>query len=86
MSYVDLTVFKMAAILKRLLGLRGPMCNFVAIGQTVAADKLRDLVTLPFDFGRWSYMLGHVRKPSTKSEDPTVQTHPFLSYEVCHSP
>jgi len=38
----------------------------------IAADMLRDLVTLTFDFGQWSYMAGHVINPSTKFEDPTA--------------
>ena len=40
----------------------------------IAADTLRDLVTLTFDLltGQWSYMAGHVVNPSMKFEDPTA--------------
>ena len=41
----------------------------------IAADTLRDLVTLTFDLltlGQWSYMAGHVVNPSTKFEDPML--------------
>jgi len=41
--------------------------------SVVAADTLRDLVTLTFDlfdFSQWPYMAGHVINPSTKFEDP----------------
>jgi len=41
----------------------------------IAADTLRELVTLTFDLfdlGQWSYMAGHVMNPSTKFEDPTA--------------
>jgi len=40
--------------------------------SVIAADTLRDLVTLIFDHGQWSYMAGHVVNPSTKLEDPTA--------------
>ena len=42
--------------------------------SVIAADMLRDLVTLTltFDFGQWSYMAGHVLNPYTKFEDPTA--------------
>jgi len=40
--------------------------------SVIAADTLRDLVTLTFDLltGQLSYMAGHVINPSTKFEDP----------------
>jgi len=43
--------------------------------SVIAADTLRDLETLTFDFltsVSWSYMAGHVVNPSTKFEDPTA--------------
>jgi len=42
--------------------------------SVIAADTLRDLVTLTisFDLGQWSYMAGHVVNPSTMFEDPTA--------------
>ena len=43
--------------------------------SVIAADTLRDLVSLTFDllnFGHWSYMAGHVVNPITKFEDPTA--------------
>jgi len=42
--------------------------------SVIAADTLRDLVTLAFDLltGQWSYMAGHVVNPSTKFEGPTA--------------
>jgi len=50
--------------------------------RVIAADTLRDLVTLTFDLGQWSYMAGHVVNPSTKFEDP--YGYPVLSYEFSH--
>jgi len=52
--------------------------------SVIAADRLRDLVTLAFDlfdFGQWSYTAGHVINLSTKFEDPIGYGYPFLSYE-----
>ena len=40
--------------------------------SVIAADTLRDLVTLTFDLGQWSYIAGHVVNPSTMFEDPTA--------------
>jgi len=37
-----------------------------------AADTLRDLVTLTFDLGQWSYMTDRVINPSAKFEAPTA--------------
>ena len=40
--------------------------------SVIDADTLRDIVTLTFDLGQWSYMAGHVVNPSTKFEDPRL--------------
>jgi len=40
--------------------------------STFAAVTFRDLVTMTFDLGHWSYMAGRMVNPCTKFEDPTL--------------
>ena len=52
------------------------VCVSVCCYSVIAADTLRDLVTLTFDLltlvSGHTYMAGHVVNPSTKFEDPTA--------------
>ena len=52
--------------------------------SVIAADTLRDLVTLIFDHGQWSYMAGHVVNPSTKLEDPTAIHSWVMRSDISH--
>ena len=52
--------------------------------SVIAADTLRDLDLWPFDFGKWSYMAGHVVNPSIKFEDPTAIRSWVMSYDISH--
>jgi len=52
--------------------------------SVIAADTLRDMVTLTFDLGQWSYMAGHVINPITKFEDPMAIRSRVMSSDISH--
>ena len=55
--------------------------------NVIAADMLRDLVTLTFHLltlvSERTYMAGHVINPSTKFEDPTAIRSRVMGSDIC---